>query len=273
MTILFGTSGIPSECSGSTEEGVRVIKKIGLDAMEIEFVRSIYLTKSAASHLKKVSRESKVFLSCHAPYYINLASPDRKKLAASKHRILSSARVCWLAGARDVVFHCGYYMNFPKKKVFRLIYSAVKEISSTLSDEGIDVYLRPEVSGRVNVFGSLDEILSLCSIDRVLPCIDFSHLHARTGGSFTSLNKFENVLKKIEERVGKKALKNLHMHASGIEYGPTGEKNHTFLMESDFNYKLMLQALKSYNVSGTLICESPAPEKDALLLKRTYKRM
>ena len=65
----------------------------------------------------------------------------------------------------------------------------------------------------------------------------------------------------------------MHMHVSGIEYGPRGEKKHLTLKDSDFNYKELLRALKNMDCAGFVICESPNLEDDALLLQRCYKRL
>ena len=141
MTLLFGTSGRPSSCSGNTINGIQEVHSLGLDAMELEFVHSIYLKKDKAPAVKAEATRQKVSLSCHAPYYINLASPDKAKLKASMHRILESARIAYLAGARDIVFHAGYYMNRDKKAVFNIIYNNIQQLSTQLREEKVNVYL------------------------------------------------------------------------------------------------------------------------------------
>ena len=62
----------------------------------------------------------------------------------------------------------------------------------------------------------------------------------------------------------------MHIHAAGIDYGKKGEIKHLNLRESDFKYVEFLQALKDYDASGMVICESPNLEEDALLLQETY---
>jgi len=273
MTILFGTSGRPSTTSGNTINGIQEVHRLGLDAMELEFVHSIYLKKDKAPSVKQEATLQKVKLSCHAPFYINLASPDKAKLRASMDRILQSAQVASLAGARDIVFHAGFYMKQDKKAVFKEIYKNIQSLSTQLREQKINVYLRPEIAGKNSVFGSLEEILAICKIPRVLPCIDFAHLYARTCGGYNTQTHFESILEKIEEQLGKPALQKMHMHVSGIEYGPKGERNHCFLKECNLKYRQLLKALKIYRVSGTLICESPAPEKDAILLKKEFSQL
>jgi deoxyribonuclease-4 len=65
----------------------------------------------------------------------------------------------------------------------------------------------------------------------------------------------------------------MHIHVSGIAYGPKGEIKHLNLKESDLQYAELLQALKDYEVQGLLICESPNVEEDALLLQSTYNAL
>ena len=53
----------------------------------------------------------------------------------------------------------------------------------------------------------------------------------------------------------------MHIHLSGINYGPKGEKNHLPFEESDFNYNACMKAFKDFNIKGCIICESPILEK------------
>jgi deoxyribonuclease-4 len=101
-------------------------------------------------------------------------------------------------------------------------------------------------------------------------CIDFSHLHARSGGKYNSYQEWTNVLKQIAKELGTEFLKNLHIHTSGIKYSAKGEREHLNLQESDLKYQDLLKALKEYKVGGVLICESPNLEEDALLMKEYY---
>ena len=78
------------------------------------------------------------------------------------------------------------------------------------------------------------------------------------------------MLLRVEERLGRAALDNMHIHVSGIDYGPKGEIKHLDLDESDFQYAELIKALADYNVKGIVICESPNLEQDALLLQATY---
>ena len=124
--------------------------------------------------------------------------------------------------------------------------------------------------GKRTQFGTLEEVLALSSeIEGVMPCLDFSHMHARAGNE-NSYSEFMTILSKVEEALGKEGLSNMHMHVSGIEYDRNGEKKHLTLKESDFNYPELLRAFKEFEIRGLVICESPVLEEDALLLRKTY---
>jgi len=140
-------------------------------------------------------------------------------------------------------------------------------VVTKMKEEDIRLLLRPETSGKGSQFGSLEEILKLCAeLEGTAPCIDFAHLHAR-GGRFNSYPEFTSVLEQVRVGLGDDALKNMHLHISGIEYGARGERRHLRLQQSDLQYNELLRALRDYNVKGVVICESPNQEEDALLLK------
>jgi len=87
----FGTAGVPN-CSKdrSTVGGIRTIKELGLDAMEVQFVRGVRMNVERAREVRDVANSLGIELSVHAPYYINLASDEKIKQEQSKKRILDS---------------------------------------------------------------------------------------------------------------------------------------------------------------------------------------
>ncbi|MFA5358088.1 MAG: TIM barrel protein [archaeon] len=273
--LLFGTAGIPiSTKNGTTSNGIRQIHKLALGAMELEFVHSVNLTEEKAVEVKKVSEAENVRLTCHGQYYINLNAVEKEKVEASIERVLHAARIADLAGASSMVFHAGFYLKDSPAQTYSNIKKQMERIVSELKSESNKITIRAETTGKGSQFGSLDEILSLSSeIENVLPCIDFSHLHARSNGKMNSEAEFRQILEKSEKVLGKSFLKNLHCHVSGINYTAKGERNHMVLEESDFNYKALLLALKEFNCAGIVICESPNLEGDALLLKKTFEKI
>ncbi|MCR4369012.1 MAG: TIM barrel protein [archaeon] len=273
--LLFAPAGIPlSTIPRDTGNGIRRTSSLGLGALELEFVQSVYVTKDAAPAIKKIAQEGGVLLTCHASYYINLNAVDAQKRAASRDRVLASAKILHACGGYSVCFHPGFYLGKPSHEAYLVVKDELSKILEKVNSLGLDVWIRPETTGKPMQFGSIDELVDLSSeFDNVLPVVDFSHLHARTNGKFNTEEEFTQVMELIEKKLGKDALHNMHVHLSGINYGPKGEKNHLVLEESDMNYRGVLKVLKDFGARGVVVCESPNIEEDALLLQKTYNEL
>lgn len=270
--LLFGTAGIPlSTEPRDTLNGIRQVKALGLGAMEVEFVHSVNVSAAAAPLVRKEAEKERVILTCHAPYYINLNAAELAKRQASAKRILDSVRVMASAGSWSVCFHPGFYMGGEKTAVYETVKGELKKIRETLNNEGVDIWIRPETTGKPSAFGNLEECIQLSQeVEGVLPCIDFAHLHARSGGKWNSTAEFREIMEKVEKGLGKEGLQNMHIHMTGIAYSEKGEKHHLTLKESDFNYQELLTAWKEFRVRGVVISESPNIEQDALLLQTQW---
>ena len=269
--LRFGTAGIPNCTKGDTIQGIKDVPKLGLSSFELEFVRSINISEEKAPEVKKTAKENDVILTCHAPYFINLNSVDPKIFHASIGRIVNSAKILSLCGGYSVCFHAGFYQKQDPKKVYENIKKGFKKITQQVREFDKNIWIRPEISGKIAQFGDLNELIKLSNdFDQVLPCIDFSHLMARSIGVNNTFEEFTSTLEQIE-KLGKDAIKNMHIHVSGIEYGDKGEKHHLILKESKFNYKDLMKALKEFKVKGVVTCESPNIEEDALLMKKYYE--
>ena len=270
--LLFGTGGAPhSAADRSVTAGVKRISELKLDCMEVEFVRGVRIKQEVAEETGKAAAELGVTLTCHGPYYINLNSEEAEKRQASLKRILDTARAAHWLGAVSITFHPAFFMKKDPEKVYQVVKQALAGISATVKKEGLEVRISPELTGKPSQFGSLEELLRLSrEVENIHPCIDFSHYHARTAGAQNSYEEFCVTLEAIETALGRPALERLHMHLSGINYTPKGERNHLNLPESDMEYVALLKALKDFKVGGQLICESPNLEEDAGMLKDTY---
>jgi deoxyribonuclease-4 len=271
--LLFGTAGVPKSTGGTSSiEGIQRIVELGLDCMEVEFVKGVKMGAETAERIGGRAKELGVRLSVHAPYYVNLNAAEEGKRLASMERLVASARMAVKCGAESVVFHSGYYGGDDEETAFENIKRGAQEVLSTLRAERGQVVLRPETMGKRRQFGSLEEILRLCrEVEGLAPCVDFSHIHAREGrGKANSYREFDRILRKIGRKLGKQALKNMHIHVSGVEYSNRGELKHLNLDESDFRYDEWVQALKDHEVAGMVICESPIQERDAVILRNLY---
>jgi deoxyribonuclease-4 len=228
------------------------------------------MSPGLAKQVGDSAEKNKVVLTAHAPYYINLNSLDKKIVQDSVKRILETARIADLAGAYSITFHAAYFMDQDPVKVYSRVMEEMKQIVKTLQDENIKLWIRPETTGKATQLGSLKETIRLSQdVGQVLPCVDFAHLHARTGKENT-YKEFCDVLEELEKGLGRTVLDNMHIHMSGIEYSAKGERNHLELKDSDMNYKDLMKAFKEYKIKGVVISESPNIEEDALLMKKTY---
>jgi len=274
--IRFGTVGSPQTTPRpGTPAAIEHIRLLGLDHLEIAWVQSVRVSDETCAEIKAAAHQHQVTLSIHAPYYINLNSQTADLMRKSDERLLMAARKGFLAGARDIIFHPGSYHEQPPDQVYERAKEKLLEIRQLLDDEGVDVTLRPETMGKPAMFGSLDEVIQLSrDIPGVLPCIDFAHLHARTG-ALNSYEEFASILETLKAGLGQEGLATLHAHLSGIAYSARGEREHLPLNEADLHYRDLLQALVDYEVSGAIAVEAPEPfhVADALTLQATYRRL
>jgi deoxyribonuclease-4 len=270
--LLFGPAGVPlSSTTRATAAGIERVAELGLGCMELEFVQGVRMSRETALTVAEIASRKEIALTAHGPYFINLNAREPEKIRASRERIYQTARIAALCGATSIVFHAAFYLGDPPSQVYEQVKSQLQQITSQLRAECNQVWIRPEVTGKSSQFGTLEEVIELSAkIEGVAPCIDFAHLHARTG-KFNSYDEFTFVLKQVEAKLGRQALDNMHIHVSGIAYGKSGEAKHLNLRESDFNHVEFIQALKDYNVKGLVINESPSLEEDALLLQQAYR--
>lgn len=276
MKLRIGTVGSPAGTPRpGTDSAIRYIRELGLDALEIAWVRSVRVTDETCALINRTGVEEDVALSVHAPYFINLNSQTPEKMQASDERLLAAARRGCLSGASDIIFHPGSYHAQPPKEVYLRARDKLEEITALLREEGFEVNLRPETMGKGAMFGSLEEVVQLSKeIDGVEPCIDIAHLHARTGdGSFNSYDEFADMFRLVRDELGGRGLKTMHFHLSGIEYTQAGERHHLMLEESDLDWRAFLQACVDFEVEGRILVESPNQEEDALLVQAAYREM
>ena len=274
--LRFATAGIPNvfKKGGYVKAIPRMRDELGISAMEVEFVRGARMRPELAAEIGALAKEHDVALTVHGPYYINLNAVDPEKRVNSRKHITDSARLGSLMGARSVTFHAAFFLKMDGETVYRSVKSEMELIRAELADEGITIQLKPELTGKPTQWGSLEELLRLSKdLPGVEPCIDFAHNHARYGGGRNSYQDFAHVFDEIRNTLGAEALKNMHMHVSGIEYTAKGERKHLVFTEADFAYKDFLRVLLDYEIEGVLVCESPSIEEDTILLSNLYKEM
>ncbi len=250
--IKFGPAGL-----GGVKEAIGNLERyasLGLKSCEIAFTYGIYIKhKEDAVRIGNVSEKLGVELSIHAPYWINLNSREKEKIEQSKKRILDCCEIAYYLKAGRVVFHAGFYGKFEKEECFENIKIQINEMLAVIKEKKWNVKLCPEVMGKKNVFGSVEEIARLVRETGCGFCIDFAHVLARYGSY-----EFDLVKNKFPE-------KRWHCHFSGIDYGVMGEKKHKMAGISDWR-KFLKGIPKDGDVN--IICESPEPVKDCVFGQR-----
>jgi len=277
LSFQFGTVGSPlgtPKKPGGSAGAIEFSKSIGLNALELGWVQSVRVTEATCAAIKKTGADEGVSLSVHAPYFINLNATD-EEWPKSRKRLMDAAHYGNLAGATDIIFHPGSYFGNDPVEVLKIAIPRLKGCVDELRAAGNPVTLRPETMGKSAMLGSFEDTIAMSrAIEGIRPCLDFAHLHARPGdGTMNTYSEWGDLLNAYQKALGKKALKRLHIHLSGIEYGLKGEKNHLKLEEADLDLKALFRAFKDFGCGGRILCESPIMEQDALNMKKAWMKV
>lgn len=263
--IRIGQAGIPLSCKGRTnKDGLVYTKEIlDLNAMEVQFVRGLYvMEEEEAFFMKEYAQENDVELHVHAPYYINLAGDDEVKLSIEK--AMNSAILAEKMGAKSLIVHPGYYGEKSSSKTMELIVKNTKELKNLMAEESLNVQLGLETMGKQKVFGSLDEIIQVCSkVSGVLPVIDVGHIHARGNGCLNKQEDFEEIFDKLSSL----KLDHYLIHVTGVLYEDGNEQYHLPMKKGDMPIRPLIDTILDHNYNVTLISESPLLEHDAVYLR------
>lgn len=276
LSFRFGTVGSPTgtpKKPGGSAGAIEFSKTIGLDALELGWVQSVRVKEETCAAIRAAGQAADVAISVHAPYFINLnATGD--EWPKSRKRLMDAAHYGNLAGATDIIFHPGSYFGNDPAKVLKVAIPRLKSCVAELRKKKNQVRLRPETMGKSAMLGSLEDALEMAkAIEGVEPCLDFAHLHARPGdGTMNTYEEWEAVLKTYSKSLGAGGLKRLHIHLSGIAYGPKGEKSHLKLEAADLDLKALFRALHDLGCAGRILCESPIMEEDALNMKSAWMK-
>jgi len=262
--LFFGPAGVPPSAD-STQEGVRLVSRLGLNALEVEFVRGVRMKEEEARRVGRTAADLGVRLSAHAPYYINLNSRDADIIKKSKEHILLTMRRAHDLGAKIIVVHAGFYSEMPSEAATEIIARGIAEVREKADGEGLsDVVLGLETMGKKASWGTLREMRNICSqVKNVQPVVDFAHLHARGHGSLRTAADFAKVIADFERF----KAPFMHAHFTGIEWGQSGERRHLEVSAGSPDFALLAPLIQGKGYDITLICESPLLEKDALVMK------
>ena len=254
------------------------IVRMGLDAYEYQCGRGVRISTEAAQAFGQKAKEAGVALSLHSPYYISLSSLEEEKRTGSIDYILQSARAADAMGAQRVVVHSGSCAKLSRTDALELAKDTLRRALQAMDEEGLGhIHLCPETMGKLNQLGDLQEVLELCQLDeRLIPCIDFGHLNARTFGTLNDPQAVRSVFEQMEDKLGLSRLRQFHSHFSKIEYTlKGGEKCHLTFADTEYgpSFEPVAEMIVRKGCSPTIICESAGTQaEDAAAMKRMYQQ-
>ena len=274
MKALFGPAGNPDKFyeagNKSTMQIPAYLANMGLTAYEYQCGRGVNVGLETARKFGEAAREYGITLSLHAPYYISLSSMEAEKRDNSIGYILESARAADAMGATRIIIHSGAAGKLSREAAMELACDTLLRAQQAVDAEGLGhVALCPETMGKINQLGTLEEVLTLCRLDsRMVPCIDFGHLNARTLGGVAGAADYEKILDAV-------ARPDFHVHFSKIEYTQGGEKRHlTFADDLGFGppFEPLADLIAKRGATPTIICESAGTQDiDAKTMMEIYE--
>lgn len=282
MAAKFGPAGNSDSFSATHKSSLDApewIRDFGLDCYEYQCGKGVRVSHETALALGEKAKAANIVLSLHAPYFINLANPDPESLEKTTGYILAACEAADWMGARRVVVHTGSLMKRTRREALDIAKASMTSVLKSCDDAGFaHMTLCPETMGKINQLGDLDEVLELCTLDeRLLPCVDFGHLYARSLGADEGPEATERMLARMEEILGAERASRFHSHFSRIEFTPNGgEKCHrTFADNGGFgpDPAPLMQLIAQRGWSPTIICESAGTQaEDALSMKTLYQQ-
>ncbi|MFH0889749.1 MAG: TIM barrel protein [Candidatus Aenigmatarchaeota archaeon] len=267
MAVFLGPAGIPISCkTSSTKDGVKTVASLGLNAMEVEFVRGVVMSNETAKEIGTIASDLGVKLSVHAPYYINLNADDNKKIEASKKRVLDSLERANHMGAEAIAVHASYYGKDTPEKTYEHTKNACLDIIEQSEKSGFDsVKLGLETMGKKSQFGSLDELIALAKEIKIIPYIDWAHLFVRNNGAID----YNEILDKLEKlKLGK-----IHSHFEGVKKNNVGEFVDVHVPMDKPMFEPLAKEIIRRKIDITIISESPVLERDSIKMKKTLEKL
>lgn len=219
--------------------------------------------------LREMADELDVELSIHTPYYMDLVG-DGELCFRSMDSIRWGGLMAKELGATIVVTHMGLYGEISQKTAQKKIKGRIGDLTKWYRKHGIKVPIGLELSGRQEIFGSLQEALKVCKeVDGAVPVINFAHYHARESGALREPKDFDDLLDEIWDYTGGR----FYAHFSGVEHEGGNERRFTSIKKGDLRFEPLAEALVERNQPITIISGSPLLEHDAMYMKVILERV
>ena len=254
-----------------TEASFERIVELGLNAQEIEFVRSIYLKEDKAKKLGKLAEELDIKLSIHAPYYINLASEKKEVIKKSIQFILASANIGEVMNASPVVVHAAYYLKNDREKTYEIVKQQIEKILEEMEKKKIvNTQIALETMAKQSQFADLDTLIKFIkeiNHKQLTICVDWGHMYCLGNGKINYGEIFDK-LKKLK-------LKHIHTHFTNVRYN-LNKKQFVDIhepMNSHPKFEPLAKEILKRRVNITIISETPILEKDSIKMKKIFEKL
>ena len=292
MPLKLGPAGVPLSCKGRTiVEGMDDITVLGLDAMEVQTVRTIQ-----PQHFDQywqagiLSWKSDFEMNMHGPYYAELLGSKRER-----NRTLSKMETSLQAGkiinARHLTFHVGPYGEYEpgteaNEQVANVMAGVVERVREVWGDEEEeeDYYAFPwvhesepslvgvETSGRQELWGTVEEVLEVCNhVEGTVPVLNMGHIHARGHGRLRTSEDYAELFDQAREIYGGSTF---YCHFAGVEHRMGNALHYTQIKKSDLKFEPFAEYLAEEGdwMDITIISDSPLLEHDAMYMLQHYDK-
>lgn len=279
MGIKFGPAGNADSFGAAgfkaTVDAPRWLSDLGLNAYEYQCGRGVNIGGETAGKIGAQAKTYGITMSLHTPYFINLSVTEAARVEKNIDYILQSCRAASAMGAQRMVVHCGGVGKLSRDKAFANTIENVRIILSAMDQAGFTQTLCLETMGKKSVIGSAEEVFQLVRMDdRLLPCLDFGHLNARTGGGMNTAEDYRALFDQMENSIGHERAMRFHSHFSKIEYSVKGEVRHLTFDDDIYGpeFSPLAQVLAERGYEPTIICESRGTQaEDALHMQKLYR--
>ena len=253
--LRFGPARVPSRRSPG--EAIRILKQRGFTACEIDCEGGFWMGYPWAERFGELARKAKIALSLHAPIAGFMGHLERdKKQRMAVGMLDHSAGIAKAAGAELVVFHPGFLLGRKRAATIKAVCEQLGELRERLEGKDRAVPFGVEVMGRVNDFGSLDDVVAIAGrCGWVRPVLDFAHMHATSDGAFLDTEPFANALEAADAVLEPGAP--FHIHFSDIAFANRNETKHLPYGEGTLRADPLRKALRRFKRPATVISESP----------------
>lgn len=280
--IWFGPSGNSAKFY---EEGYKKssqmpawLADMGLNAYEYQCNKGTNIKRQTAEEIGSAAKQAGIRMSIHAPYYVNLSSADEQKRRNSIQYILNTLRIAAWMGANRIVIHPGNVGKYTREEAMLLALPILAEAIREAEECGFsNITLCPEILGKISSLGTIDEVLTMCQLDeRMIPCVDFGHVHARSLGGLKTIDDYRAVFDKLENSLGAERTRKLHIHFSRVEFSAAGERKHHTLQDVQYgpDFEQLAQVLIEREIEPVIICESrDRMAEDSCILKEIYESL